>query len=212
MAIFREKNNGIEFRLKTAVHMIPSKQFPLASRNKSKIQVFHSETTELVQEDAVREVFDSFEYRIGACFWNANTLLKTLEQRGITGWMYYSGWLFPLDGYPVFHAWLVKDSYILDYTDSLFDEETMRAVEQIEDTQERRLFYAKMILERSKDLPSRNKVFGKAHYGNVYIGVQDSYENSLILFHKLDKNHPSYAEKGMSITNLSDLQQEIKKQ
>lgn len=209
MTEFTSKNKGIQFKINKSIHMIPSKDFPLASKNTKDLMFFHFENTDKVKDPKIIELFDSFEYRIGKCFDNARLLKEYLEGAGETNWDYYSGWLFPIKGYPVFHAWLVKDKYILDYLNYTISEEIADKLKDAKSDKEIRSIIINEQVALNELPPSEVKSCGKAHKEYLYIGTKDTYENSEKIFKSLSENHISYAKKGMNMKGLSSVQEEL---
>lgn len=211
MTKFKKKNKGIQFKIGKAIHMIPSKDFPLASKSVKDIRIFHSNTTKQVENVDIEETFNSFNYQVGRCFENAKGLKDMLEKKGIKGWDYYSGWLFPIKGYPVFHAWLVKNNSILDYTDYSFDKSLLEKIKHVDNEEKLRELLSDAIVERNKLPSSKIKVFGKAHFEHFYVGTKDNFESSANIYTSLSSDHLSYSENGVRFGGLSDLQLQIKK-
>lgn len=209
MTKFKIKNKGIEFKIGKAVHMIPSKDFPLSSKNTKNIKVFTNKNTKKIKNEKIQEIFNNLEYRLGKCFANARDLQAMLEKEGIQGWEYYSGWLFLPGGYPIFHAWLVKDDSVLEYTDFVFDENMNEKMKGIKTDEEQREILANEMVRKSKLPASETKTYGNVHMEHIFIGTKDTYENSRVIMEGFAPSHPSYSPKGMNLEGLSDLQLRI---
>lgn len=207
---FVEKKKGIQFKIDGTINMMPSKDYPLALKSKKDIKVFFKETTKEITDPKIKDIFDAFPYQIGKCFQNAEGLLEELKKEGIEEWEYYSGWLFPRKGYPVFHAWLGKEDMILDYTNPSLDIEVhKKAIQTVKSKEELREVYINWEMELNNKRPSEAKTFGRIQSDFVFIGTKDTFENSVRIFKSLDRNHSAYRKEGMSLNGLSDMQKEI---
>ena len=211
MIEFKEKNKGLAFKYNGSKYMIPSAEFPLASKNKSNMETYLIENTSLVTDPKVIEIFNVFKYRVGKCYYNAWDLKLLLESNGINGWDYYSGWLFLPDELPIHHAWLIKDGQMLDYTNNLYDQEIIDLFTKEAPTtrNEYRRLIAEEIIRRDSEQASKYKVCGKVHEGYFYIGTKDTIENSQRLFYSISKNHVSYQSEGMNQDGFSETQEMI---
>lgn len=209
MIEFKTKNKGIQFKIGKSVHMIPSKEFPLATNRTRDIIVFNRENTKEVINERVIDVFNNYEYKLGRCFQNAEGLRKALKKEGILGWEYYSGWMFTTGGYPLFHSWLSKDEHILEYTNYFMSKDIADKLKEAKNQEEFRTIFAKEQASLNKLPNNEAKTCGKCHQEYMYIGMRDTFENSIRIFQSLDKSHISYQAKGMNMEGSSRLQEEI---
>lgn len=207
---FKEKNKGLEFRINKAKHMIPSKEFPLSTKDKKKMEMYTWEDTEPVTDKKVIEIFNSYKFRTGRCFYNAFDLLQLLKSEGIEGWQYYSGWFFLPNNYPVFHAWLVNGRQVLDYSNDM-GSILKEKIGKFESNDEAREHIVIESVKRDAQPSSENKVCGQLHIGMVFFGSPDTFENALDIKTSLVDNHVTYRKDGMNQYGDSKANTMIKK-
>lgn len=94
--------------------IVPTVYYPLNNN----YEVFHYLNTRILEDDAVKEIFNSVEYKIGHCYQNTADLVSALKSQGYDA-KPYVGWLFTSDNQtPVHHCWCVLDGdIVLDLAD-----------------------------------------------------------------------------------------------
>ena len=211
MSFIKMKNKGYEFLTHEKKIMIPSKEFPLANKNKKDIKIFIKDITEPVSDETIINIFNSIEIEIGKCFTNAQKLLLALENENIQGWEYYSGWNFVYNSLPVFHTWIAKDNQVLDFTNKISNKDLEEKIMSCSSALESRELFKNFLIEENKKKHSDSKICGQIHDNFLFIGTKDTYANATRIFSSLPKNHISYSQPGMNISGKSRLQNELEK-
>ena len=196
---------------------IPSKLYPLG--NKKTISFFSTLNTKPIDDQVIKEAFDSFEFEVGRCYTNTIRLKKALEERGVNRLQPYVGWIMFPSSLPIHHSWLVyDDSYVLDGSltkvdmilPDLIEEKKMTDIEEI------RNLYAEIVVEEMKKTNSEARTFGQVLPIYLYVGTkQEPYEGAGV-FNKLMEDfpiHPSYDSPSQNIdgSGLSETQDKILK-
>lgn len=190
LEIYKEKNHFLVTVEDGNTIKIPSQMFPL----KGMPEFFNPDNTEELEDDEVREIFDSIEFELGKCYFNTQAIMTSLRENGIKGAEAYAGWTLAPSGYPVHHTFvLYKRKHILDPSASLRFKD-MKHLANItgEDMKEA---VANLYIERQKLSNSERCVFGKASDLYFYIGSRQEPLEALKVIKKIIQtypNHPSY--------------------
>ena len=207
MIDFKIKKRGVQVKVNGKVLMIPSKQFPVS---KPSMLVFqYHDNTEPITDPKIIEIFDSYQYRRGRCFANANDLLSMLQEAGYTDWEYVSGWMFQADNLPVMHAQLTDGKHVLDYSDDLMTPELIDFMMNNDDVDAHREKLIEYTLECAKHKPSEVKVCGQMHQYSVFIGSASNYEDTERWVKTITDEHISYRGGTMRAQELSVTQKRL---
>ena len=218
MIEFKEKKRGIQFKINTATHMIPSAEFPLSGK---KVYYINANNTEICEDQELLNIFNSTEYRNGMCYSNAETFRQNLLNNGIeeSRIKYLSGWIFSGDTYPVHHAIiLVDDKYIFDFipnNDLIFkalDEIANKNPDKKFKKEETEVLFRDIVLELRKGNNSDWMVAGKSSIINIYIMSEDNMTNAKKIFQSIEKNfpnHPSYKTMNRDKSGQTKIQKDL---
>lgn len=189
--IYQEKNhfyvNGIEEKpIRIPSQMYPVKGFPT---------LFHSGTTEELEDEELKAAYDTIPFQIGKCYQNVYDMLKVFKALKIEGAEAYAGWVVPAGGgHLVHHAFVVyKKKHILDPSIDI----TLKDIEAFGALKNDALreALAERHIELQKLPNSERATFGRASDAYAYIASRQSPQEALKDFQKLRKtypNHPSY--------------------
>ena len=188
--IYQEKNhfyvNGVEENpIRIPSQMYPVKGFPT---------LFHSGTTEELEDEELKLAYDAIPFQIGKCYQNVYTMMEVFKSLKIEGAEAYAGWIVPTGGHPVHHAFVVyKKKHILDPSIDI----TLKDIDSfgaLKDDPLREALAERHI--KLQKLPnSERATFGRASDAYAYIASRQSPQEALKDFQKLRKtypNHPSY--------------------
>jgi len=191
---------------------IPSDLYPL--QNKKRIRIFCSANTSTVENEAVREAFDSLDLPPGRCYSNTTALHKRLLEYGVPDREIetYVGWIV-IRKVPIHHSWLVyNNAYVLDGGISVSDINYYREIQErgITDIEEQRQVLLKFLQAEKGKPNSETKTFGHVSPLYLYVGSKSVPADGAVLFNKLMSqypNHPSYAAEGMNGMGMSRMQE-----
>lgn len=188
--IFKEKNHYLVRVGQEKQYKIPSQMFPL----KDLPDIFTSDNTEDLDDEAVKNIFDSVEFRLGLCYSNTEALITKFKEAGIAGAEPYAGWIIPPNGLPVHHCFvLYRKKHILDPSAIVCSGDLLQLLPQRgeklrEDISD---FYVKR-----QHLPNSERgTFGKASDLYLYIASRQDPGDALKMIRKIIEiypNHPSY--------------------
>lgn len=193
---------------------IPSKLYPLT--NPKKINLFCYYNTEPLEDEVVKEVFDSMKFETGRCYTNTKRLISLLNKRGIFDVEAFVGWAI-LDDKPIHHCWAVyKNNYVLDGGATLASYEAMKYVweHKIGDKEEQKKIFIDIHKKHASIENHKSKTFGQVIPTYVYVGTPDAPDNGVDIYNQLMKdfpNHPSYAKMERNEDNATPIQVELRK-
>lgn len=167
---------------------IPSAMWPLKGK---KDNFFSSENTIPCEDEAIRTIYDSIEFKTGGCYANAEKLRQQLAGAGYQA-KFFCGWLF-VGGVlvPAHHSVVViesKNGFMLFDPTALNIPETLQ-----EDTEtDARAAFVNWYKEMQSEPRSHYSTFGKAVEGYRYLMTETTYKDALAIRLKLEKAYPKH--------------------
>lgn len=170
----------------------PTVYYPLNNEYKA----FHYKNTRPLEDDTVKEIFDSVTYQIGFCYQNTDELVSALQEKGYDA-KPYVGWLFVSNNqFPVHHCWCVLDGdIVLDLAD---DYTVMLSGANGEHFKDKSLEEARELMvsfaEEAKNHPNsvRCAPVGTPTPFMLYIGCECSPMNGRNIYNRLVAEFPDH--------------------
>ena len=172
--------------------IVPTVYYPLNSDYKA----FHYKNTRVLEDDAVKGIFDSVKYQIGCCYQNTDNLVSALRDKGYNA-RSYVGWLFISNNQsPVHHCWCVlDDNIILDLAD---DYSVMLSGANGEHFKDKSLAEARELMvsfaEQARNVPNsvRCAPVGTPTPFMLYVGCECEPQGGRNIYNKLMRDFPRH--------------------
>lgn len=167
---------------------IPSAMWPLKGKRD---YCFFSENTIPCEDETIRSIYDSIEFRTGKCYANAEKLRQQLADAGYPA-KFFCGWLFVGSVLiPAHHAVVVienKDGFML------FDPTALNIPRTLQEAtgNDARTAFVNWYKEMQSEPRSHYSTFGKAVEGYRYLMTETTYKDALAIRLKLEKAYPKH--------------------
>lgn len=179
---------------------IPTQYYPMPKDSILEIQ-YRGFTP--IRDARILRIIDETSLKIGRCFENSHHLCTALKKNGYDA-RYFTGWLFPRGGKPIFHAWVILlhdgekhfiDSTfmkILDATTKKLEARNNKKVVMSEDREDMASLFMEQMKKKKRNT---DRIYsGTPISGSIYFGSESTKEEAFTLYQELIKlkDHPSY--------------------
>lgn len=190
--------------------IIPTDYYPTNSNND--FEVFENANTEALTNDALLNIIDDIEYKVGYCYTNTENIIELASKNNIN-LTPYCGWLFVGDELPVHHCWCMYGNSLIDLADD-FNVSKSKEIEKTFlsfNTKEERWNYMADIHIKNMSLKNseRCKPIGKVHPSLLYIGSPCSPSDGRIIYNNLLKRYPNHEAERNTYNGMTDMQRII---